>query len=67
MLSAVSSRVGSRVNFLYPSRGHRNVLRRINGEIIDKGTGPNGPFLTVQETTGQIRSLSTKKIVNNLR
>ena len=33
-------------------------------QAIAKGEGPNGPFLTVQEIDGKIRSLSTKKIVS---
>ncbi|MEL0098752.1 MAG: hypothetical protein VW907_04280 [Opitutae bacterium] len=57
-------RVGSRVDFLYPVHGTMNVLRRVVGSVVDKGVGPNGPYLTVQELSGQIRSLSTKKIVN---
>ena len=67
MISAVSSKIGSNVDVLYPSRGYRNILRRVHGALLDKGTGPNGPFITVQEGSGQIRSLSEKKIVNNLR
>jgi hypothetical protein len=57
-------RVGSRVDFLYPVHGTMNVLRRVVGSVVDKGVGPNGPYLTVRELSGQIRSLSTKKIVN---
>ena len=56
-------RIGSFINVMYPVHGTRNVLRRVAGEVIAKGSGPNGPFLTVQEANGQIRSLSTKKIV----
>ena len=57
-------RVGSHVDFLYPVRGTMDVLRRVAGTVVDKGVGPNGPYLTVQEFNGQIRSLSTKKIVS---
>ena len=63
MVSAVSTKIGSKVDLLYPSRGYRNVLRRVRGELLEKGKGPNGPFITVQEESGQIRSLSEKKIV----
>ena len=63
MVSAVSTKIGSKVDLLYPSRGYRNVLRRVRGELLEKGKGPNGPFITVQEISGQIRSLSEKKIV----
>jgi|TARA_B100002052_G_scaffold295823_1_gene323064 hypothetical protein len=56
-------RIGSRVDFMYPVHGKMNVLRRIVGNVVDKGIGPNGPYLTVKEMSGQIRSLSTKKIV----
>jgi|TARA_A100001201_G_scaffold1903_1_gene4846 hypothetical protein len=56
-------RIGSRVDFMYPVHGKMNVLRRIVGNVVDKGIGPNGPYLTVREVSGQIRSLSTKKIV----
>ena len=57
-------RVGSQVEFFYPKGGTSNILRIISGEVIAKGEGPNGPFLTVQEIDGKIRSLSTKKIVS---
>lgn len=56
-------RIGSLVNFLYPTGGNSNVLRSVIGRVVDKGTGPNGPFLTVRESNGRFRSLSTKKIV----
>ena len=56
-------RIGSRVDFMYPVHGKMNVLRRIDGNVVDKGICPNGPYLTVREVSGQIRSLSTKKIV----
>jgi len=56
-------RVGSKVSFLYPVHGSMNITRSVKGQVIHKGMGPNGPFLTVQELDGKIRSLSTKKIV----
>ena len=59
----IKRRRGSQVNFLYPVHGSMNILRRISGEQIDHGKGPNGPFVTVQENNGQIRSCSDKKIV----
>ena len=43
MVSAVSTKIGSKVDLLYPSRGYRNVLRRGRGELLEKGKGPNGP------------------------
>ncbi len=67
MVSAVSTKIGSNVDVLYPSRGYRNILRRVRGELLEKGKGPNGPFITVQEGSGKIRSLSLSKIVNRLR
>ena len=63
MVSAVSTKIGSKVDLLYPSRGYRNVLRRVRGELLEKGKGPNGPCITVLEKSWQIRSLSEKKIV----
>lgn len=56
-------RIGSKVDFYYPRHGEGIVLRRVKGVVVDKGRGPNGPYLTVQELSGTIRSLSTKKIV----
>lgn len=55
-------RIGSKVNFLYPRGGTSNVFRRVVGKVIEKGKGPNGPFLCVEEDNGKIRSFSTKKI-----
>ena len=59
----IKRRRGSQVKFQYPVHGYMNVLRPVAGEQIDHGTGPNGPFVTVQEQNGQIRSCSDKKIV----
>jgi hypothetical protein len=59
----IKRRRGSQVKFQYPVHGYMNVLRTVAGEQIDHGTGPNGPYVTVQEQNGQIRSCSDKKIV----
>ena len=55
-------RVGSTVSFMYPTGGDSNVFRRVIGEVVKKGNGPNGPYLTVAEVRGGHRSFSTKKI-----
>ena len=52
-----------KVNFLYPVGGNKNVLRKVEGVKLKSFTGPSGRGLTVQETTGQIRSMSTNKCV----
>ena len=57
-------RIGSVVKFMYPKNGKRNILRNVIGVVVDKGVGPNGPYLTVDETAGGTRSCSTKKIVD---
>ena len=59
--------IGQQVNVYYPTHGRLNVLRKVNGEVIATGNGPKGPFVTVQEANGEIRSLSYHKIVFNLR
>lgn len=51
------------VNVLYPVHGNKNILRRVSGNIVNRGSGPNGKYVTVQEKNGSIRSLSLKKIV----
>ena len=56
-------RIGQTFTGMYPVHGTMNILRNVTGEIIEKGRGPNGPFIVVQEDEGKIRSLSTKKIV----
>jgi hypothetical protein len=56
-------RIGSTVDFRYPTHGQLNVLRNVRGKVVNKGDGPAGPFLTVEEDSGKIRSFSTKKIV----
>jgi hypothetical protein len=63
MLTKVKFKIGDEVSFLYPVHGKMNILRKVVGEAIDSGTGPNGPFLTIQETNGKIRSCSKKKMV----
>lgn len=59
-------RVGDAVSCLYPTHGRLNVLRDVVGEIVKVGRGPRGPYITVQESNGQIRCLSLSKIVSNL-
>ena len=59
-------RNGRKVNVLYPSGGHRNVLRTVAGVKLRSGTSSNGRFITVQEGNGQIRSLSVSKCVGSL-
>ncbi len=51
------------VNVLYPVGGRKNILRRVTGEVVKRGTGPNGSYITVQSEDGTFRSLSAKKIV----
>jgi len=57
-------RIGSTVKFMYPRHGKYNILRNVIGVVVDKGKGPNGPYLTVDEDKGGTRSFSTKKIVD---
>ena len=52
-----------KINVLYPVGGNKNVLRRVQGVKLASFTGPNGRGITVQETNGQIRSLSVSKCV----
>lgn len=55
--------VGQLVTGLYPKGGNRNILRRFKGETIAKGEAGNGPYITVQESCGKIRSFLDTKIV----
>ena len=66
MVNLSKKRNGRKINVLYPVGGHRNVLRRVEGVKLRSGTGPNGPFITVQEKNGQIRSLTLAKVVERL-
>ena len=52
-----------KVNFLYPVGGNKNVLRKVEGVKLKSFTGPSGRGITVQESNGQIRSLSINKCV----
>lgn len=54
---------GDRISVKYPTHGRLNVLRDVNGVVDRIGKGPKGPFITVVEDNGNIRSLSTCKIV----
>ncbi len=56
-------KVGQLVTGLYPKGGNRNILRRFRGEVLDKAKSANGPYITVQEACGKIRSFSDNKIV----
>lgn len=51
------------VKFLYQKSGWRNILRTVEGTPVCHGHGPNGPYLTVQERCGKIRSFSERKIL----
>ncbi|HIE42942.1 MAG TPA: hypothetical protein EYP95_06955 [Nitrospinaceae bacterium] len=55
-----------KINVLYPTGGNKNVLRTVQGVKLRSGTGPSGKFITVQESNGQIRSLSINKCVASL-
>lgn len=56
-------KIGQNFSGLYPVHGKMNMLRNVSGEIVNRGNGPNGPFITVQESPEKVRSLSLKKIV----
>ena len=66
MLDLSKKRNGRKINVLYPVGGNSNVLRSVSGVKLRSGTGPKGKFITVQETNGQIRSLTLSKIVSSL-
>lgn len=63
MVNLSEKRNGRRINVLYPHKGNSNVLRSVKGVKLRSYTGPSGKGITVQEDSGQIRSLSLKKIV----
>lgn len=54
---------GDVVNCLYPKHGNSNVLRRHAGVVVSRGLGPGGRYITVQDSSGVIRSLSEAKII----
>ena len=62
MVDLSKKRNGRRIEVRYPSRGTSNVYRNVKGIKLRSGTGPNGKFITVQEDSGKIRSLSLKKV-----
>jgi len=66
MLDLSKKRNGRKINVLYPAGGNKNVLRSVNGIKLKSGTGRNGKYITVQETNGQIRSLTLSKVVSSL-
>ena len=66
MIDLSKKRNGRKINVLYPVNGNKNVLRTVNGIKLRSGTGQNGKFITVQETNGQIRSLTLSKVVSSL-
>jgi hypothetical protein len=53
----------SPVSFWYPVHGNRNILRKVSGVKVASFTGPSGRGITVQQTNGQFRSCSLKKVV----
>ena len=66
MLDLSKKRNGRKIDVLYPQGGNKNILRKVDGVKLRSGTGPNGKFITVQETNGQIRSLTLSKVVSPL-
>ena len=59
-------KVGQVVTGLYPIHGHRNVLRRFTGKVLAKAKAGNGPYITVQEEEGRIRSYLSNKCVGKV-
>ena len=66
MVDLSKKRNGRKINVLYPAGGNKNVLRSVNGIKLKSGTGRNGKYIPVQETNGQIRSLTLSKVVSSL-
>ena len=66
MQELYKKRNNRKVEVFYPVGGNKNVLRKVEGVKLRSGTGPNGRFITVQETDGQVRSLSVNKCVASL-
>ncbi len=67
MLDLSKKRNGRKINVLYPSSGNKNVLRSVSGIKLRSGTSKSGnKYITVQEDSGQIRSLSLDKVVRSL-
>ena len=66
MVDLSKKRNGRKINVLYPAGGNKNVLRSVNVIKLKSGTGRNGKYITVQETNGQIRSLTLSKVVSSL-
>lgn len=66
MTNLSNKRNGRKINVLYPTSGSKNILRSVRGVKLRSGTGPNGKFITVQESNGQIRSLTLTKVVSSL-
>ena len=66
MQELYKKRNSRKVEVFYPVGGNKNVLRKVEGVKLRSGTGPSGRFITVQETDGQIRSLSVNKCVASL-
>jgi hypothetical protein len=66
LIDLYNKRNERKIHVLYPTGGNKNVLRTVDGVKLRSGTGPNGRFITVQENSGQIRSLSVSKCVASL-
>lgn len=61
-----NKRVGSYVEFKYPTHGNMNILRWVRGIIESKGNGPCGPFVGVKEKDlNKPHNFSTGKIVED--
>tara|TARA_R110002020_G_scaffold471588_1_gene698810 strand:- start:1009 stop:1218 length:210 start_codon:yes stop_codon:yes gene_type:complete len=59
-------KVGQVVTGLYPKHGRLNVLRRFKGVVLAKAKSANGPYITVQEDEGRIRSYLSNKCVGKV-
>ena len=66
LINLYQKRNGRRIHTLYPTGGNKNVLRNVDGVKLASLTGPSGRGITVQEDSGQIRSLSLSKCVASL-
>lgn len=60
-------KVNDNVKFLYPNHGKGNVLRRVVGKIVNKGSGEHGKFISVEEENGDTKNFSYSKIVSIIK
>ena len=55
---------GDNVTLKYPRHGNGNILCRHTGEVVLRGSGPQGRFICVKREDGSVRRFRETRMVD---